>query len=213
MKRYYVEALGIATLATGASYLLAHFAGWTTSINWLEVFAVWTSYASTWLCVRQSRWNYPLGTVSSAAYAVLFYRADLLASALLNAYLTPTLAYGWFRWRKDSDTRPVTDVRPIWWVAYIVVTGLLYAGAVGLITLLKGAFTITDAAILIGTILAQLLLDQKKLQTWFVWAVVNVAAIYTYFHAGLPLAGVQYVLFLGNTVAGYVNWRRTMVRA
>ncbi|MBB3752412.1 nicotinamide mononucleotide transporter [Mycolicibacterium sp. BK634] len=210
MRRYFIESVGVAMLATGASYIIAYLAGWITAVNWLEVFAVWTSYACTWLCVRQSRWNYPIGAISTAAYAVLFWQADLLASALLNAYLTPALLYGWFRWRQDSETRPVTRVAWKWWPAYIGVTAAAYYGAIWLVTTLKGSFSITDALILIGSMLAQFLLDNKKIETWAVWAIVNVAAIYTYFHASLPLAGFQYILFLANTGVGYVVWRRSV---
>ena len=67
----------------------------------------------------------------------------------------------------------------------------------------------TDAMILAGTILAQFLLDNKKLENWAVWAVVNVFAIYTYATAGLALAAFQYVFFLANTVYGYIIWRRS----
>ena len=97
MKRHLAEALAIAIVATGSSYWLAIWAGWITSLNWLEAFAVFTSFVCTWLCVRQRRLNYPIGAVSTAAYAVLFLQNDLLASAILNAYLTPALLYGWYR--------------------------------------------------------------------------------------------------------------------
>ena len=67
-----------------------------------------------------------------------------------------------------------------------------------------------DSTILAGTILAQFLLDNKKLQTWIVWAIVNVFAIYTYFTAGLSLVAFQYVFFLANTMYGYAMWKRGM---
>lgn len=64
-----------------------------------------------------------------------------------------------------------------------------------------------DSFILDLSILAQWLLDNKKLETWFVWMAVNVIAIYTYFKAGLWLAGYQYIFFLGNTFIGLKAWR------
>ena len=63
--------------------------------------------------------------------------------------------------------------------------------------------------VLAGTLLAQFLLDNKKLENWIVWAVVNVFAIYTYATSGLPLVAFQYVFFLANTAYGYVSWRRS----
>lgn len=73
-----------------------------------------------------------------------------------------------------------------------------------------GQMARSDTVILIGSMLAQFLLDNKKLENWIVWAVVNVVAIYVYAQAELYLAAAQIVLFLLNTVYGYWCWKRTM---
>jgi nicotinamide mononucleotide transporter len=207
-----VESIVIGIVLTGLSYIAGIIFGWISihGFSWLEAFAVLTSYSSTWLCVKERRLNYPLGAVSSAAYAYLFYRTGLLSSAILNAYLVPTLIYGWYRWRKDVITRPVTHVLLKWVPAYAVISGAGYAGAALLSQHSGGTLAWSDSVILAGSILAQFLLDNKKLENWIIWAIVNVFAIYTYATTGLPLVAVQYVFFLGNTVYGYIIWRRSM---
>ena len=211
-RRDLAESIGIGLVLTALSYLVGISFGWlaATSLNWLEVFAVFTSYSSTYLCVKERRINYPIGVISSAAYAVLFVQNGLLASAILNAYLVPTLLYGWIRWRKDDNTRPVTHVRLARLPIYLGVALAGYAGAALLSQRLGGAMAWTDSVILAATILAQFLLDNKKLENWIVWALVNVFAIYTYATSGLPLVAFQYVFFLMNTVYGYITWRRSM---
>ena len=203
------ESIGIGIILTALSYIIGIAAKWVPALNWLEVFAVFTSYASTYLCVKERRINYPIGAVSTAAYAVLFLQSGLFSSAVLNAYRTPTLVYGWFRWRKDADTRPVTHVELRWVPAYLIVAGFGYAGAALISQRLGGAMAWTDAMVLTATILAQFLLDNKKLETWIVWALVNVFAIYTYSTTGLPLVAFQYVFFLLNTVYGFIVWHRS----
>lgn len=203
------ESAFIGVILTALSYGVGLAAGWVTALNWLEVFAVFTSYSSTYLCVKQRRANYPIGAISTAAYAILFMQNGLISSAILNIYLTPTLLYGWLRWRKDTRTRPITHVAMKWVPVYLLVAGLGYAGAALISQRLGGAMAWTDAMILAGTILAQFLLDNKKLENWGVWAIVNVFAIYTYSTAGLALAAFQYVFFLANTVYGYLIWRRS----
>lgn len=206
------ESIGIGLVLTALSYVVGIAFGWlaTSALNWLEVFAVFTSYSATYLCVKERRINYPIGVISSAAYAVLFIQNGLLASAILNAYLVPTLLYGWIRWRKDDNTRPVTHVRLGRLPVYLGVALTGYAGAALLSQNLGGAMAWTDSVILAATILAQFLLDNKKLENWIVWALVNVFAIYTYATSGLPLVAFQYVFFLMNTVYGYISWRRSM---
>lgn len=210
-KKDYRDAIAIAFTLTGVSYVVGALFGWIDGLNWLEVFAVWTSYASTYLCVKQRRFNYVFGAISTAAYSILFFQQGLVASMLLNLYLTPALVYGWIRWKSDTETRPVGHLQWRWVPVYAVATGLAYFGAVALSTAFGGAFAPLDSVILIGSMLAQFLLDNKKIETWIVWAIVNVAAIYLYFTSGLALAGFQYIFFLANTVYGWYSWKRSMI--
>lgn len=208
--RDYTESIAVGVVLTALSYVVGLWFSWVTKLNWLEVFAVFTSYVCTYLCVKERRINYPIGAISSAAYAVLFLQSGLLSSAVLNAYLVPTLVYGWIRWRRDEITRPVTRVKLKMMPVYFGIAGLGYAGAALISQHAGGAMAWTDSIILAGTILAQFLLDNKKLENWIVWAVVNVFAIYTYATTGLPLVAFQYVFFLANTVYGYIMWQRSM---
>lgn len=208
LKQDIIESAVVAVGLTALSYLVGLLAGWITSLNLLEMFAVATSYACTYLCVKERRINYPIGAISTAAYAVLFLQSSLMASAILNIYLTPSLIYGWLRWRNDAQTRPVSRVTAKWAPVYLLVTVLGYVGAVLVSKAFGGAMAWTDSIVLAGSILAQFLLDNKKIENWAVWAIVNVFAIYTYASAGLALAAFQYVFFLLNTVYGYVVWQR-----
>lgn len=206
-----VVSIWVGLAATAISYLAGIVFGWITlgSLNWLEVFAVFTSYSCTYLCVKERRINYPIGAISSAAYAYLFLKTGLVASAILNAYLVPTLIYGWIRWRKDAVTRPVTHIQLKWLPVYALVTVTGYLGATLISKHFGGSMAWTDSVILAGTILAQFLLDNKKLENWIVWAIVNIFAIYTYSKSGLPLVAFQYVFFLANTIYGYIIWNRS----
>lgn len=212
LRRDILEGIAIGITLTVLSYATGVAFGWIqlSQLNILEVFAVLTSYCCTYLCVKQRRINYPIGVISSAAYAILFLQSGLLASALLNAYLVPTLVYGWIRWRKDIQARPVTRVRLRTIPIYVLVALLGYGGAALISQQLGGTMAWSDSLILIGTILAQFLLDNKKLETWGIWALVNVFAIYTYATNGLSLVAFQYVFFLANTLYGYITWKRSM---
>lgn len=205
-----IEGTVLGIVLTGLSYIVGMRFGWIQSVDALEAFAVFTSYLCTYLCVMERRINYLVGVITTAAYSVLFWKAGLVASSTVNAYLTFALAYGWFRWKSDAQTRPVTRIELKWIPVYIAATAVAYFGAVWLTGLLGGTMAPTDSIILIGTILAQFLLDNKKIATWAVWAVVDVVAIYVYFNTGLTLAGFQYVFFLMNTLYGWFIWKESM---
>jgi nicotinamide mononucleotide transporter len=208
--KFYISGI-VALVATIISYIVAFYAGWVTEPNWLEIFAVFTSYASTYLCVVQSRWNYPIGVITTIAYSILFYQLGLFASALTNIYLPLALIYGWWRWGPDGNTRPVThlkfDLNLLWYPIVVALSyGLVYVGLIVTGATLPGM----DSLILVLTILAQFLLDNKKIETWIIWAIMNVIAIYVYFNSGLYLAAFQYVFFLANTVYGWYMWNNSI---
>jgi len=203
-----IQGTILGVVLTALSYFVGLEAGWITSLSLLEAFAVFTSYVCTFLCVMERRINYPIGAVSTIAYCVLFFQSALVASMAINAFLSVYLVYGWIRWKSDENTLPITKMSAKDWLLTVVVAGLGYLVVVLLASHFGGTLAWTDSVILVGTILAQFMMDNKKIANWLIWAVVNVFAIYTYFHAGLALAGFQYIFFLANTAYGYYMWRK-----
>lgn len=204
-----IQGTIIGLVLTALSYGVGLGFGWIDSLSWLEAFAVFTSYVCTFLCVLERRINYPIGAISTAAYCVLFYQFGLVASTGINAFLVVYLIYGWLRWKSDENTRPVTRMSVKDWVLHLAVAGAGYLIIVGIASALGGSLVWTDSVIFPLTVLAQFMMDNKKIENWLVWAVLNVFAIYTYFAAGLTLVGFQYIFFLLNTVYGFVMWRKS----
>jgi nicotinamide mononucleotide transporter len=210
--RYNVQAVLLALALTLSSYFFGRAMDWfkpgsVTVVEWLAVF---TSYASTYLCVVQSRTNYYWGAISVLLYSYLFYSTALLSSAILSVYLLPVLVWGWFRWRPDEITRPVEFVEFKWWPAYLGFAAVVWFFLTRIVSSLGAELPGPDSLILVLSVLAQALLDQKKLETWAVWFVVNVIAIYTYSTSGLYLVTFQYAVFLLNTLWASYEWWRTL---
>lgn len=205
---YLFRSIMVGIMLTVLSYGAVKLLGIDATMSPLEIAAVSTSFACTYLCNLQSRMNYPLGVITTALYAWLTFDAGLIGSAALNAYLVPVLAYGWFRWGKDTRTRPVAHVNGWWIPVYIAFTAAVWGICVLIVTALGGQLGPWDTAILVLSILAQALLDNKKMETWIIWVMVNVIALYVYSSQGLWLVTAQYVLFLANTILGWMEWRR-----
>lgn len=216
-RKLLLEASLIAIGLTAFSYIVGIAAGWIVALNWLEIFAVFTSYACTWLCTRQSRWNYPIGIVSTAAYSVLFWQWGAPALAAFNLYLVFSLIYGWFRWGDDTRTRPVTTIEPTWWLGYAAVGTAIAMAFIGVNWYWDPASVANlnqiDILLAAASGVAQLMLDNKKLENWSVWAAINVVSIPYFISIGLPLVAFQYVFFLANTFIARRAWKTTMWRA
>lgn len=216
----YMQATILAVLLTAFSYAVGVMMGWTDStyiaspMGLLEVFAVTTSYAGTWLCNTQNRFNYVLGVITTAAYSVLFYQQGATALAIFNLYLVFSLAYGWVRWGNDRNPLRVTDLKSKKSMAAYVLFGVsifvLYYAIAGILGVGFAEISVVDVTLAAMFGVAQLLLDNKRRQTWLVWAVINVISIPYFIHLGYTLVAFQYIFFLINTYIGYKEWTRTM---
>ena len=212
--KYIIESIVLAIALTALSYGVGLYMGWIDALNWLEVFTVFISYSGTWLCTRQTRWNYPINVVATAASSVLYWQSSMIALAIFNLYLVFSLVYGWFRWGDDKLTRPVSCI-PVKWYARYGAVGIVILGLFLLANLIFNPTGLTalnpiDIGLAVASGVAQLMLDNKKLENWILWACINVVSIPFYLHQGLTLLAFQYVFFLGNTVIAYFEWKKTM---
>lgn len=208
-RRAIIEAFTLATVLTGLLVLATKFI-MNAELNWIETASVYFSFACTWLCTRQVRFNYVLAVISTTLLVVTFAQADLYGSMALNLYLIPTVIYGWFIWGKDTKPKPVEHVKPKNLILYGLFTAITWAGAIFVIGLFGGQMAPLDGWLLVGTVLAQFLLDRKKIETWIVWVLVNIVSVYVYFEAGLYLLAAQFVLFLANAVYAWFQWKKTL---
>lgn len=210
-KIYILESIILAVVLTTLSYGVGMYLGWITAVNWLEVFAVFTSYSCTWLCTRQSRWNYPIGVATTAAYSLLFFQMGATALGYFNLYLVFSMAYGWFRWGADTDTRPVTMIEPAWYLGYFTLGLAILAGFLGANQLFNPTGIVglspIDVGLAVASGVAQFMLDNKKLENWILWAAINIVSIPYFIQIGLPLVAFQYVFFLINTGIGFFSWK------
>lgn len=200
----------VATVATFLPLFLLIRTGYVEQVDLVELAAVFLSYATVYLCVVQVRWNYLFNFLSTIMLVYVFWNTGLYGSALANLYLPIALIYGWYRWGSDRQTRPVTRTEPLHYLFYI---GLGLAGwaATYLVANSLGInVPVMDSAILVLTVIAQFMMDNKKLESWLVWILLNIIAIVLYFQSGLMLAGVQYVLFLFNAIVALAAWYRSM---
>jgi nicotinamide mononucleotide transporter len=183
------------------------------TVSGLEFASVFTSYVCVILCVTQKRSNYFWGIASTFLYCILFWQSKLIALAVFNGVLVMSLIYGYFRWGPDGKGIPVTNVA---WSSYpqYGIFGLVVLFAMIMIFRSLGEpINNVDIITAVLSAVAQLMLDNKKRQTWILWAIVNLFSLYLFYTSGLILVFIQYVLFLANTVYGWVLWSRTMEKA
>lgn len=176
----------------------------------IEILAFLTGVACVWLAVKVHIANWPIGLVSVACYAIVFFQAKLYADALLQIVFFATGVYGWWRWSRGSEDSggAITQARPREW-AWIV--GLTFAGTAAVSYYLR-SFTDSpvptmDATILCLSLAALWWQAHKVVECWWLWILVDVISVPVYWGRSLGLTALLYVIFLIMCVQGLREWR------
>jgi nicotinamide mononucleotide transporter len=185
-------------------------------MNIFEISGVILGVVSLLLMVRQSLWTWPIGIVSSLAFAVLFFQSKLYADFVLQVIFALTGGIGWYFWasREQHNHHLQVSRLAMWQIIMLVIAMIL---SVSLSGTLLARYTDAhvpywDSAASGMSILAQILLTRKKYESWFVWMVVDILSCGIYIHKALYLtAGLDVIFFVISAGGAYI-WFREMRR-
>lgn len=179
--------------------------------HWSEVVGFVTGALCVLLAARRIIWTYPLGIANNIVFAGLFIDHALYADAGLQVVYLVLGVTGWIGWsrRPASDTRVAVENLPRRVVPVLILAAI--AGTVVIATVL-GRFTdstteVADAATTTVSLVAQVMMNRRWLQSWFVWIAVDVAYVGLYLSKGLTITALLYGIFIGFCMLGYRTWR------
>jgi nicotinamide mononucleotide transporter len=181
----------------------------------LEIAATALTLVCVILAVKRSLWQFPTGIVGTGLGFFVFWNAGLVSSAILQPIFIAVQVYGWWFWLKGDNSRaPRIRETPL------PLVGLACLGAI--LAAVAGAWALTafgpagvampvpDAIILTLSIVAQILLSLKRIESWFVWIAVNALSVYVYGAQGLWLYTGLYAFFFFNAFWGWWEWRKEL---
>ena len=184
------------------------FTAWGYEVSILEFTAVVASFIGVYLGTTGKRITWPWWVLSSSLYGVFFYQVDLFASALLQIIFIGAAIYGWFGWAPTGAVPGSISTRnririAVGTIVSVAVLSPVLAG-------IGAAATWTDAFILIGSLVAQLLMIYEKYETWVLWLIVNVVATVQYLSLGYWFTALLYGVFAIVAILGWKRWRDSL---
>lgn len=146
-------------------------------------------------------------------FAVLFYQSQLYADVLLQGFFVVTGVIGWYQWMHSPHNRhlqrPITSVSPpVLCAALVGGAGIAALYGILLYKTTDAYMPYVDATVLAFSVVAQILLMQRKIETWMFWILVNSISVPLYLTRGLILTGLMYSLFFVNAFYGLYKWRK-----
>jgi len=161
------------------------------------------------LAGRNSLHTWWIGIVGCLLLGWMFFGAKLYADVTLQVFFLVTSIDGWRRWRGASATAvPVTRTKPLT-IAKLALVGVLVVLGYGLLLhrLTDAYAPFVDSAILAFSVLGQLLLMQRRVETWMCWLLVNTLAVPLYWQRGLHLTSLLYAVYWVNALISFRHWR------
>jgi nicotinamide mononucleotide transporter len=182
----------------------------------IEIAANAITTASIVLAARNSVHTWWLGVIGSILFGVTFYRAQLYADVALQVFFIATSLMGWWHWlRGRNGTAPKVSRAALPQLLIGVTTAAVATLGYGI---LLDRFTdayapFVDSAVLAFSVVAQILLMQRRVETWPVWLIVNSIAVPLFASRGLHLTAALYVAYWCNAWIGWYRWRHLAMRA
>jgi nicotinamide mononucleotide transporter len=184
------------------------FTAWGYEVSILEFVAAIASFIGVYLGTTGKRITWPWWVLSSSLYGVFFYQVDLFASAILQIIFIAAAIYGWFGWAPTGAVPGTISTRNRIRIAIATLVSVSVLSPV--LAGVNAAATWTDAFILIGSLVAQLLMIYEKYETWVLWLIVNVVATAQYLSLGYWFTAILYAVFAIVAILGWKRWRASL---
>lgn len=177
----------------------------------LEIAANAVMAISIFLAGRNNIHSWWTGIIGCTLFSVLFYGTQLYADVALQLFFIVTCMIGWRQWLRGDHghslhirtTRPATLVK-------MALAGAAATAGYGL--MLKhytDAFApFVDSAVLMFSVIAQILLMGRRIENWPVWLLVNTVSVPLYASRGLYLTAALYAAYWVNALVAWRHWRR-----
>lgn len=178
----------------------------------LEIPATIAGLLNIYLAARGNIWNWFFGLLTVTIYGVVFYQAKLYGDMFLQILYFFFQIYGWYEWRYRNDGAVSLNITHMKKSLYGVVVGLTI-GLTALFIFLLSHDTNSTTPVVDGfttavSLVAQWMMCQKWIETWWLWMLVDVVSIYMYAYKHLYLTSGLYLVFFGICWLGYMGWNR-----
>lgn len=186
-------------------------------LSLLEFLGTTSGLICVYLASRNHILTWPIGIFNSICFFFLFFQVQLYSDMLLQIYFFGSSVYGWWVWGKRTGAFikiQSLGKRKNTLLLFSIFLGTLLLGQVTShfpiwfpnIFTKPPAFLYWDAFTTVASIFANLLLAQRKLESWFLWVFVDIVCIVLYALKAIPFVTAEYIVFLLLAFYGCYHW-------
>ena len=181
----------------------------------LEIAAALFILANVWLATKENIWTWPTGIAGVILYAIVNYKAGLYANAALQIVYFVLSIIGWYEWLHGGENKSELHVRRTTkrqWIGCAIASVVLW---VALYALLRWTHNAQQLLIDSGTtalsLVGQWMMNEKLLENWWFWLIVDIAYVPMYLNSGNWLTAGLYAVFCILCIKGIIDWKRSLI--
>jgi nicotinamide mononucleotide transporter len=193
-------------------------------MSYIEFFGTIFNIWCVWLTAKGKVSSWPVGMVGIVLYFFLFYQIRLYSDLTEQIYFFILSIFGWWMWlhpktKKEAGNDNNLKVshntfRVSINYSIIIILGTMVMGyLMGNIHIYlpkyfpeQASYPYLDAFTTVMSFAATILLVKKKIESWFLWILVDIIGIGLYYAKGVKFISLEYVLFLILATKGLYNW-------
>lgn len=203
------------------------FTFWGYQMSYLECFGTIFNLWCVWLTAKNKILCWPIGLVGVVLFMFLFYQIQLYSDFIEQIYFLVTGFYGWILWHNLRATKKEENknkrlkisrnsLRTNSIYAAVVVFGTIVMGYfIGRVHLYlpnffpePASFPYLDAFTTVMSFVATILLAKKKIESWYLWILVDIIGVGLYFVKDVKFISLEYLIFLVIATKGLIDWTK-----
>jgi nicotinamide mononucleotide transporter len=183
----------------------------------IEFVAVIFGLLSVWYARNENLLVYPTGLVNVGLYVYICFIAKLYADMGINVFYFIMSIYGWYNWgRKDENKKHISISRCT--IKQHLISLFMLGSSFAILYYILTEYTdstvpvldsLTTAIFIVGMWLQTL----KKIENWIYWIIGDSIVIPLFLYKNLAFTGIQFLIFLGIALSGYLEWRKKIKHA
>jgi nicotinamide mononucleotide transporter len=189
-------------------------------ISYVELIGTLFGLISVYFASKANILTWSTGIVNVFFLFILFFQVRLYADMLLQVYFFVVTLYGWYSWKKKFKKSSVTsiDFKTKIWLAVMIGIGTFIMGFLfSNIHLylpqyfkIEATYPYIDSFVMVLSIVATVFLAQKKIESWYLWIIVDLICVFLFFKKRIVFLGLEYLIFLGLATYGLINWKKQL---
>lgn len=178
-------------------------------LTYIEFFGVVTYFLSVYFAMKVNTWTWITGIISGILFFILYLYTNTYANSFLQLILIGVSIDGWIKWgKKDSkNISSLSNINRLYIFVISIVSILCLGSFINLLPIAPDPYPYLDMSIFVLSIIGVILLAYKKIESWYVWIIINTLTLILYSMLGFYFIGIQCIILILLDFIALKEWK------